>query len=245
MATKRTLKESSLLIGKSLINGEWTESHSGARFNVYGSSHGDGIIEDQKHALTSSLHSSDPATGEFIGSCPESTEQDALDAIGAAAAAMPKWRNYSGRERGRIMRRWYELVLENREDLAALISWENGKAKPDAMGEVVFAASFLEWFSEEAARAYGDVIPHSTSGFRVSVVKEPVGVCGLITPYVHSFNRVTVQSLKADLSIPHKVEFPRSDGDTQARPGSRGGLRCGCKDSWRDAVYGKCVRLPR
>lgn len=72
--------------------------------------------------------------------------------------------------------------MENKEDLASLITFENGKAKADASGEVVFAASFLEWFSEEAARIYGDVIPHSSSAFRVSVLKEPVGVCGLITP---------------------------------------------------------------
>lgn len=95
---------------------------------------------------------------------------------------MPGWRNRSGRERSRILRRWYDLIMENREDLATLISWENGKAKADAAGEVVFASSFLEWFSEEAARIYGDVIPHSAPGFRVSVIKEPVGVCGLITP---------------------------------------------------------------
>lgn len=73
-------------------------------------------------------------------------------------------------------------MLENAEDLATLISWENGKAKADAAGEVLFAASFLEWFSEEAGRVYGDVIPHSAPGFRVSVLKEPVGVCGLIVP---------------------------------------------------------------
>lgn len=95
---------------------------------------------------------------------------------------MPAWRTRTGRERSRILRRWYELVLENKEDLAKLISWENGKAQADAMGEVQFAASFLEWFAEEAARVYGDVIPHSTPGYRVIVSKEPVGVCGLITP---------------------------------------------------------------
>lgn len=72
--------------------------------------------------------------------------------------------------------------MENKEDLAALISLENGKTKADAAGEVMFAAGFLEWFAEEAARLYGDVVPHSNSAFRVNVVKEPIGVCGLITP---------------------------------------------------------------
>lgn len=72
--------------------------------------------------------------------------------------------------------------MENAEDLATLIGWENGKASVDANGEVLFAAGFLEWFSEEAGRVYGDVIPHSQPGFRVSTLKEPVGVCGLIVP---------------------------------------------------------------
>lgn len=76
--------------------------------------------------------------------------------------------------------------MENKADLATLITWENGKAKADAAGEVVFSASFLEWFAEEAARIYGDVIPHSNPNMRVSVTKEPLGVCGLITPYVWS-----------------------------------------------------------
>lgn len=95
---------------------------------------------------------------------------------------MPAWRTLTGRERSRLLRRWFDLVLENRDDLATLIGWENGKARADALGEILFSASFLEWFSEEAARVYGDVIPHSTSGFRVTVTREPVGVCGLITP---------------------------------------------------------------
>ena len=96
--------------------------------------------------------------------------------------SFPGWRNRTGRERSRILRRWYDLLLQHREDLATIISWENGKSKSDASGEVLFAASFLEWYSEEAARVYGDVIPHSAPGFRVSVTREPVGVCGLITP---------------------------------------------------------------
>ncbi|KXJ84648.1 putative betaine-aldehyde dehydrogenase, partial [Microdochium bolleyi] len=111
---KRELRNSSLLIGKNLIDGEWVESSSGKRFDV-----------------------SDPATGELIGSCPESNAEDAHKAIKAAAVALPKWRSLSGRERSRILRRWYELVMENREDLAVLISWENGKARTDAAGEVL------------------------------------------------------------------------------------------------------------
>lgn len=124
----------------------------------------------------------DAASGKLIGSCPESDTRDAQRAIESAETALPAWRSRSGRNRSRLLRRWYDLVMENKEDLATLITWENGKAKPDAAGEVLFAASFLEWFSEEAARIYGDVIPHTQPSFRVSVLKEPIGVCGLITP---------------------------------------------------------------
>ncbi|CAI7667021.1 hypothetical protein PCG10_001895 [Penicillium crustosum] len=160
MATNIQLKDPSLLIGQNYIDGKWVEAESGKRFNV-----------------------TDPASGKLIGSCPESDTRDAQRAIDSAAAALPSWRSRAGRNRSRILRRWYELVMENQEDLATLITWENGKAKPDATGEVLFAASFLEWFAEEAARIYGDVIPHTQPSFRVSVLKEPIGVCGLITPW--------------------------------------------------------------
>ncbi|KAH7157938.1 Aldehyde/histidinol dehydrogenase [Dactylonectria estremocensis] len=154
------LKDASLFVGKNWIDNQWVDSESGKTFDV-----------------------TDPATGALIGSCPESTPRDAETAIRAAAVALPLWRSKSGRERARVLRRWYDLVMENKDDLAALITWENGKAKPDAVGEVVFAASFLEWYAEEASRIYGDVVPHSNGSFRTSVLKEPVGVCGLITPW--------------------------------------------------------------
>ncbi|RHZ60124.1 NAD-dependent succinate-semialdehyde dehydrogenase [Aspergillus thermomutatus] len=162
------LKDPSLLIGKNYIDGQWIEAASGKRFNV-----------------------TDPATGNVIGSCPESASEDVETAIKSAAAALPAWRSRTGRDRGRILRRWFELIMENKDDLATLITLENGKAKPDATGEVLFAASFFEWFSEEASRVYGDVIPHSQPSFRVSVLKEPVGVCGLITPWNYPAAMIT------------------------------------------------------
>ncbi|KAL4878162.1 Aldehyde/histidinol dehydrogenase [Aspergillus karnatakaensis] len=160
MSYTPTLNDPSLFIGKNYIDGNWVESASGERFEVH-----------------------DPATGALIGTCPESTATDVSPSIEAAATALPAWRSRTGRDRSRILRRWYELVVENKDDLATLITWENGKAGPDAAGEVLFAASFLEWFAEEAPRVYGDVIPHTQAGFRVSVLKEPVGVVGLITPW--------------------------------------------------------------
>ena len=124
----------------------------------------------------------DPASGKLIGSCPEMNKDDIENAIQAAAAALPSFRKTTGRERSRMLRKWYQLMTDNAEDLAKLITWENGKPLGDAKGEVTYAANFFEWFSEEAPRSYGDTIEASIPGNRVFTIKEPVGVCGLITP---------------------------------------------------------------
>lgn len=124
----------------------------------------------------------DPASGKLIGSCPEMNKDDIENAIQVAAAAFPSFRKTTGRERSRMLRKWYQLMMDNAEDLAKLITWENGKPLADAKGEVTYAANFFEWFSEEAPRNYGDTIEASIPGNRVFTIKEPVGVCGLITP---------------------------------------------------------------
>ena len=113
---------------------------------------------------------------------PECDKTDVQTAIDAAAAAFPSFRLKTGRERSKLLRKWYDLMVENSEDIAKLITWENGKPLADAKGEAAYAANFLEWFSEEAPRVYGDTIPASIVGNRVITLKEPVGVCGLITP---------------------------------------------------------------
>lgn len=128
---------------------------------------------------------SDPASGKLIGSCPEFSKEDTDNAIKIAAEAFPSFRKTTGRERARWLRKWHQLMMDNIDDLATLITWENGKPIADAKGEVTYAAAFYEWFSEEAPRNYGDTIPASIPGNRVFTIKEPVGVCGLITPYVH------------------------------------------------------------
>ncbi|KAK4247187.1 succinate-semialdehyde dehydrogenase [Corynascus novoguineensis] len=142
------------------VNGEWVKARSGKTFEVY-----------------------DPATGQLIGTCPEFDAKDTEKAIAAAAAAFDEFRHKTGRERSKLLRKWYDLVVENADDLATLITWENGKPTADAKGEVTYAANFFEWFSEEAPRIYGDTIPSSVPGNRVFTIKEPVGVCGLITPW--------------------------------------------------------------
>jgi succinate-semialdehyde dehydrogenase/glutarate-semialdehyde dehydrogenase len=113
---------------------------------------------------------------------PEMDRADTEAAIAAAEAALPSFRKTTGRERSRMLRKWYQLMVDNADDLAKLITWENGKPIADAKGEVSYAASFFEWFSEEAPRVYGNTIPASIAGNRVFTIKEPVGVCGLITP---------------------------------------------------------------
>lgn len=127
-------------------------------------------------------HSVDPSTGKLIGTCPEFNSKDTQLAISAAADAFPSFRAKTGRERSKLLRAWYDQMAANAEDIAKIITWENGKPIADAKGETTYAANFLEWFSEEAPRVYGDTIPSSVPGNRVWTIKEPVGVCGLITP---------------------------------------------------------------
>ncbi|KAI1424518.1 Aldehyde/histidinol dehydrogenase [Xylaria sp. FL1777] len=142
------------------VNGEWVKAASGKTFEVH-----------------------DPATGKVIGTCPEFDAKDTEKAIAAASEAFKSFRTKTGRERSKLLRKWYDLVIENSEDLAKLITLENGKPLADARGEVNYAAQFFEWFSEEAPRVYGDTIPASIPGNRVMTLKQPVGVCGLITPW--------------------------------------------------------------
>lgn len=159
------------------MNGEWIGAKSGKTFEVTGT---DGPAHSS--SSTELTYPLDPANGKVIGTMPEMDRADTEAAIEAAAAAFPSFRKTTGRERARMLRKWYQLMLDNADDLAKLITWENGKPLADAKGEVTYAANFFEWFSEEAPRVYGNTIPASIAGNRVFTIKEPVGVCGLITP---------------------------------------------------------------
>lgn len=138
----------------------------------------------QSHSATNlaSDHGPDPSTGTPIGTVAECDAEDTKLAIKAAADAFPAFRGLTGRERAKLLRKWYDLMVENADDIAKLITWENGKPVAEAKGEAAYAANFFEWFSEEAPRTYGDTIPATVPGNRVWTIKEPVGVCGLITP---------------------------------------------------------------
>src|SRR5437868_9147162 len=124
-----------------------------------------------------------PATGEIIGSVPRLGRAETRTAIEAAARAFPAWRRKTAKERAVVLRRWFDLMMANQEDLAQLMTAEQGKPLTESRGEVAYAASFLEWFGEEAKRIYGDTIPGHQPDKRIVVTKEPIGVVACITPW--------------------------------------------------------------
>jgi succinate-semialdehyde dehydrogenase/glutarate-semialdehyde dehydrogenase len=142
------------------INGVWQPALDGASYDV-----------------------TNPADASFIASVPDSSTEDARAAVDAAAAAFPAWRARSARDRAQIIKRWHAAILANADDLAMIISSEQGKPEAEARGEVAYGASYVEWFAEEAVRAYGDVIPEPVRGKKMLVLKEPVGVVAAITPW--------------------------------------------------------------
>ncbi|KAJ4263362.1 hypothetical protein NW762_006181 [Fusarium torreyae] len=154
------LKDPSLVVGKAYINGEWVSSALHKHFEVR-----------------------NPSTDQVIGSLPESTPEDLAYATRAADAAFLLWRTQSGRQRGRLLRNLADLITENKDDISKVITMENGKSRADAEAEVISAAGYFEWYSEEAPRLYGDIVPHSQPGARIQILKQPIGVCGLITPW--------------------------------------------------------------
>ncbi len=126
---------------------------------------------------------SNPATGAVLGQVPDLGRGETARAIAAAHAAWPAWRERQAQERANLLRRWQALMLENADDLARLITLEQGKPVAEARGEVLYAAGFLEWFAEEAKRVYGRVIPSPWAGRRIFTLKQPIGVAALITPW--------------------------------------------------------------
>jgi succinate-semialdehyde dehydrogenase/glutarate-semialdehyde dehydrogenase len=124
-----------------------------------------------------------PATAERIGVIPNMGAAETRRAIEAAAAALPAWAARTAKDRSGVMRRWFDLIMENQEDLAILMTAEQGKPLAESMGEIAYAASFIEWFAEEGKRLYGDVIPGHQADKRILVLRQPVGVVAAITPW--------------------------------------------------------------
>ncbi|RJG04431.1 NADP-dependent succinate-semialdehyde dehydrogenase [Noviherbaspirillum sedimenti] len=155
-----TLNKPALFRQQCYIDGQWIDADGGAVLPV-----------------------TNPATGETIGSIPKMGADETRRAIAAANASWGAWRSKPAKERAGILRKWFELMLANTDDLARIMTVEQGKPLAEAKGEVAYAASYLEWFAEEAKRAYGDTIPGPAGDRRIVVIKEPVGVCAAITPW--------------------------------------------------------------
>jgi succinate-semialdehyde dehydrogenase/glutarate-semialdehyde dehydrogenase len=154
------LKETSLFRTKTFLAGAWADADSGETFDVH-----------------------NPADGTLLASVPKMAEAETRRAIDVARAAWPMWRNKTAKERGLILRRWHDLMLAHTDDLARILTAEQGKPLAEARGEIQYAASFLEWFAEEGKRVYGEVVPSPWPRSRVVVLKESVGVCAAITPW--------------------------------------------------------------
>jgi succinate-semialdehyde dehydrogenase / glutarate-semialdehyde dehydrogenase len=152
------LKDASLFKTDSLINGQWVAGTR--RFDV-----------------------TDPATGLKLADVANLGPKDAEKAIAAANAAWPAWRNKTGKERHAILLKWYQLLMANQEDLARIMTAEQGKPFAEAKGEIAYGASFVEWFAEEAKRVNGETLPQFDNNRRLTVLKQPIGVCAAITPW--------------------------------------------------------------
>jgi succinate-semialdehyde dehydrogenase/glutarate-semialdehyde dehydrogenase len=152
------LKDPTLLKTDGLVNGKWIRSAT--RFDVH-----------------------DPSNGVKLADVANLGPADAEAAIAAANAAWPAWRNKTGKERSIILRKWFDLLMANQEDLGRILTAEQGKPFPEAKGEIAYGASFVEWFAEEAKRVNGETLPQFDNNRRLMVIKQPIGVCAAITPW--------------------------------------------------------------
>ena len=185
------LRDANLFRQAAYIDGAWVQSPAGATIEV-----------------------DNPATGEIVGTVPKLDAADTRRAIDAAARALGAWRARTAKERAAVLRRWLDLMMTHQEDLARLMTTEQGKPLAESRGEVAYAASFLEWFGEEAKRVYGDTIPGHQADKRIVVIKQPIGVVG-----VH-----------------HAMELSAGDDHAEGRSGARSRLHRGAEACIADAV---------
>src|SRR5512138_2404602 len=155
-----SLKDSKLFREQCYVDGQWVDADSRKSFPVH-----------------------NPASGEVLGSVPDMGTTETKRAIEAAERAWPAWRAKTAKERAVILRKWFELMMANQEDLAQILTAEQGKPLAEARGEIAYGAAFIEWFAEEAKRVSGDTIPSPWADKRIVVIKQPIGVAALITPW--------------------------------------------------------------
>jgi succinate-semialdehyde dehydrogenase/glutarate-semialdehyde dehydrogenase len=154
------LKDPTLLRTQAFVNGEWVNAANGTTHDVL-----------------------NPATGARLGTVPDMGAAETRRAIDAAAAALPAWSRLTAKDRGAILRRWYDLMMANQDDLAVIMTAEQGKPLAESKGEIAYAASFVDWFAEEGKRLYGDLIPTHQADKRLLVLRQPIGVVAAITPW--------------------------------------------------------------
>src|SRR5215475_8367693 len=154
------LKDPTLLRTQAFVNGEWVNAAEGGTHEVR-----------------------NPASGEKLGTVPDMGVAETRRAIEAASAALPAWARLTAKERSTILRRWHDLMMSNQDDLAQIMTAEQGKPLAESKGEIAYAAAFIEWFAEEGKRVYGDVIPTHQADKRLLVLRQPIGVVAAITPW--------------------------------------------------------------
>ena len=157
---KINVKDSNLICGRSYVDGVWIDADSGETLDVI-----------------------NPATGDRISKVAKCGTSETRRMIEAASKAQKVWSLSTAKERAALLRRWFDLIMENQEDLAQILTAEQGKPLAEARGEIAYGANYIEWFSEESKRVYGDIIPQPSNDKRVMVIKQPVGVVACITPW--------------------------------------------------------------
>ncbi|MEM6544906.1 MAG: NAD-dependent succinate-semialdehyde dehydrogenase [Pseudomonadota bacterium] len=169
-----TLKDPTLLRTQAYIDGAWCDADDGATMSVL-----------------------NPSSGEEIVAIAKASATETRRAIAAAEAAMVSWKNRAAKDRAQVLRRWFDLIMANQEDLAALMTAEQGKPIGESRGEVAYGAAYVEWFSEEAKRVYGDVIPGPSADKRIVCIRQPVGVVAAITPWNFPIAMITRKAAPA------------------------------------------------
>ena len=214
------LKDPAIFRQACYIDGAWVSAGSGATITV-----------------------DDPATGQAVGVVPRLGAAETRQAIDAAAQALPAWRKKTAKERAAVMRRWFDLMVENREDLARLMTTEQGKPLGESLGEVAYAAGFLEWFGEEAKRVYGDTIPAPQADKRIVVIKQPIGVVACITPWNFPLAMITRKAGPAIAAGCTVVLKPASQTPFSALALAELGERAGLPKGVFNVITGSAVEI--
>ncbi len=214
------INDSSLLRHQAYVDGRWVDAENGERFAV-----------------------TNPADGATITEVARLGATETRQAIDAANAALPAWRDQTAKARAAVLRRWFDLIMENQEDLARLLSWEQGKPLTESRGEIAYGASFIEWYAEEAKRVYGDVIPHDKAGRRLVVIKQPIGVVAAITPWNFPVAMITRKAGPALAAGCTMVLKPASETPLSALALAELGERAGLPPGVFNVVTGRASEI--